>query len=150
MMKTEKHRDGKAEKSNTPIACSNASIRHLHEPGNHMHAGGLLGRTHTSSLRPALVMSAQATISSSINHRVSILYSTTTRLAKHINDFQRQYYRPRPGLHRLEVRRRQDSTPHSLTAQSTTRPCLIPSKITCLPGKEPSSRDIQYFWQPSS
>jgi hypothetical protein len=136
-MKTEKHRDGKAEKSNTPIACSNASIRHLHEPGNHMHAGGLLGRTHTSSLRPALVMSAQATISSSINHRVSILYSTTTRLAKHINDFQRQYYRPRPGL-------------HSLTAQSTTRPCLIPSKITCLPSKEPSSRDIQYFWQPSS
>jgi hypothetical protein len=88
MMKTEKHRDGKAEKSNTPIACSNASIRHLHEPGNHMHAGGLLGRTHTSSLRPALVMSAQATISSSINHRVSILYSTTTRLAKHINDFK--------------------------------------------------------------
>jgi hypothetical protein len=33
-------------------------------------------------------MSAHATISSSINNRVSNLYSTTTRLAKHINDFE--------------------------------------------------------------
>ena len=48
---------------------------------------------------------------------------------------QRQYYRPGPGL--LEVRRRQDFVPHSSTAESTTGPCLIPSKITCLPGKEP-------------
>jgi hypothetical protein len=92
MKRTENHRDGKAEKSNTPIACSNACsnafIRHLHDPGNHMHVGGLLGRTHTSSLRPASIMSAQATISSSINHRVSISYSTTTRLANNINDFK--------------------------------------------------------------
>jgi hypothetical protein len=88
MKRTENHRDGKAEKSNTPIACSNVSIRHLPVSGNHMHIGGLLGRTHTSSLWPALIMSAHATISSSINHRVSNLYSTTTRLAKHINDFK--------------------------------------------------------------
>ena len=34
---------------------------------------------------------------------------------------QRQYYRPGPGpgLHRSQVRRRLDSTPHSTTAQST-------------------------------
>ena len=88
MKKTENHRDGKAEKSDIPIACSNAYIRHPHEPGNYMHVGGLLGRTHTSSLRPASIMSAQATISSSINHRVSISYSTTTRLANNMNDFK--------------------------------------------------------------
>jgi hypothetical protein len=64
------------------------SFRHLPMPGIHMHVGGLLGRQHTSSLWPALIMSAHATISSSNNHRLPNLCLTTTRLANHINDFK--------------------------------------------------------------
>ena len=44
---------------------------------------------------------------------------------------QRQYYRPGPGL--LEVRRRQDFVPHSLTAESTTDGSVLNSKQDYLP-----------------
>ena len=44
---------------------------------------------------------------------------------------QRQYYRPGPEL--LEVRRRQDFVPHSLTAESTTDGSVLNSKQDYLP-----------------